>query len=110
MADMQIHITLNADRRSIAAGPAKNINSSAFKTLENELADWVQAGGTVKYDVSFSNFAGERAGAVGIEYKVFDKAGNEAFRNGDIFKNEAGQIFERVSKAKIETILNGAAR
>ncbi len=97
-------------QNGVAAGSAKNFNGSAFKTLENELADWVQAGGTVKYDVSFSNFAGKRAGTVGIEYKVFDKAGNEVFRNGDMFKNEAGQVFERVSRAKIETILNGAAR
>jgi hypothetical protein len=97
-------------QNGVPVGAAKNFNGSAFKTLENELADWVQAGATVKYDINFSDFVGDRPGTVAIEYKVFDNAGNEVFRNGDVFDNAAGQVFSRMSRSEIEAVLNGAGK
>ncbi len=95
-------------QNGVATAAGKNFNGSAFKTLENELADWVQAGGTVKYDVKFSDFARDRPGRVSIEYKVFDNAGNEVFRRRSNFRNEAGQVFERMSRNDVQATMRGA--
>jgi hypothetical protein len=96
-------------QNGVPVGAAKNFNGSAFKTLENELADWVQAGGTVKYDVSFSDFVGSRPGTVEVRYKVLNKDGVEVFKNRDSFENQAGEVFNRVGKDFIQERLSGAA-
>ena len=79
----------------------KNFNGSAYKSMENELADWVEAGGTVKFDVSFDDFVGDRPGTVGVNYVVTNDAGDVVYRNEQLFDNEAGQTFNRVSKSDI---------
>ena len=97
-------------QNGVPDGVLKNFNGSAFKTLENELADWVQAGGKVDYEVSFRNFDGDRAGVVVVEYRVLDKNGVEVYQKDHRFKNEAGQAYSRVSKDFIESRLNGASQ
>ena len=86
----------------------KNFNGSAYKSMENELADWVEAGGTVKFDVSFDDFVGDRPGTVSVQYVVTDDAGKVIYENDDLFDNAAGQTFDRVSKADIAARMAGA--
>ncbi len=91
-------------QNGVPDGVKKNFNGSAFKTLENELADWVSSGGRVDYEVKFSNFDPahpSRPNTVRIEYTVFNKDGVEVYRNRDRFANEAGQTFDRISKSEI---------
>lgn len=86
----------------------KNFNGSAFKTLENELADWVKAGGKVEYEVKFRDFDPkfpDRPNTVSFEYKVYNEKGAEVYRNADDFENKAGQVFKRVSNNDISTLL-----
>ncbi|MGB3471665.1 MAG: hypothetical protein WBA51_12655 [Erythrobacter sp.] len=75
----------------------KNLNSGAFARLENEIADWIRAGGTVDYRISFSEFDGVRPGHIEVSYRVMDEAGDVVFRNTRGFANEAGQTFNRVA-------------
>jgi YD repeat-containing protein len=77
----------------------KNLNSGAFARLENEIADWIRAGGRVEYNISFSNFDGVRPGDIRIDYQVMDDAGDVVFENTQRFANEAGQKFDRVGAA-----------
>lgn len=91
-------------QNGVPDGALKNFNGSAFKTLENELADWVEAGGKVDYEVKFSDFDPkfpDRPNTVRIEYKVYNDKGVEVYRNRDRFMNEAGQVFDRMSKSDI---------
>lgn len=86
----------------------KNFNGSAFKTLENELADWVKAGGKVEYEVKFSDFDPkhpERPNRVVVEYVVRNSDGSVVHDRKRIFTNKAGQIYNRVSISEIKSIL-----
>ncbi|MDY7097537.1 MAG: hypothetical protein SXU28_05310 [Pseudomonadota bacterium] len=74
----------------------RNLNSGAFARLENEMADWIRAGGEVDYRISFSDFDGVRPGQIRVSYSVTDAAGDVVFRNTQRFANEAGQTFNRV--------------
>lgn len=99
-------------QNGVPDGALKNFNGSAFKTLENELADWVEAGGRVDYEVKFSNFDAkfpDRPNTVRIEYKVYNEQGVEVYKNRRIFENEAGQTFSRLPKADILSKLTGLA-
>ncbi len=88
-------------QNGVPTAAGKNFNGSAFGKLESELADWIKAGGKVDYEVNFSNFDGARPGTVGIEYRVLNKDGVEVYNHKDRFRNEAGQIYERLSKNDI---------
>ena len=86
----------------------KNFNGSAYKSMENELADWVEAGGTVKLDIGFDDFVGDRPGTVAVQYVVTNDAGKAIYENDRLFDNVAGQTFNRASKADIAARLAGA--
>ena len=83
----------------------KNFNGSAYKTMENEIADWVEAGGTVDFKVRFSDFDGVRPNKVYYDYIVKDPEGNVVRHARDSFENKAGETFNRVPKATIQKLL-----
>lgn len=101
-------------QNGVPEGVKKNFNGSAMLTLENELADWVKAGGKIDFEIKFSNFDKahpNRPNMVEVYYKVYDKeTGNLVFENGDRFRNQAGVTFDRVSKSTINSMMVEARR
>jgi hypothetical protein len=82
-----------------------NFNRSAYKTMENEWAAWIDAGGTVKINVALKGGTADRPAQVGVVYEVFNADGKRVFKNSELFDNAAGQVFDRVSTADIRELL-----
>ncbi|MGK6354107.1 DNA/RNA non-specific endonuclease [Sphingomonas sp. DT-207] len=82
-----------------------NFNRSAYKTMENEWAAWIDAGGTVKVNVALKGGTADRPAQVGVVYEVFNADGKRVFKNSELFDNAAGQVFDRVSTADIRKLL-----
>lgn len=82
-----------------------NFNRSAYKTMENEWAAWIDAGATVKVNVALKGGTADRPDQVGVVYQVFDQSGKRVFKNSELFDNAAGQVFDRVSRADIDKLL-----
>ncbi|WP_294265286.1 DNA/RNA non-specific endonuclease [uncultured Sphingomonas sp.] len=82
-----------------------NFNRSAYKTMENEWAGWIDKGGTVKVNVELIGGTGGRPAQVGVSYEVFNDAGKRVFDNQELFDNAAGQVFDRVPTADMARIL-----
>ena len=93
------------DPETGAVEKLKNFNGSAYKTMENEIADWVKAGGKVDIKVSFSDFDGARPSNVHYDYSVRNSAGKIVYEKKDVFSNQAGEIFKRISNADIAKLL-----
>lgn len=82
-----------------------NFNRSAYKKLENEWADWIGHGGTVKVNVELIGGKAGRPDQVGVSYEVFNDAGRRVFDNQELFANAAGQVFDRVPAAEMSARL-----
>lgn len=82
-----------------------NFNRSAYKTMENEWAAWIEAGGTVKVDVALKGGTADRPAQVGVVYEVFNAEGKRVFKNSELFDNASGQVFDRVPTADIRKLL-----
>lgn len=82
-----------------------NFNRSAYKTMENEWAAWIDAGGTVKVNVALKGGTSDRPAQVGVVYEVFNASGKRVFKNSELFDNAAGQVFDRISTADIRKLL-----
>lgn len=82
-----------------------NFNRSAYKTMENEWASWIEAGATVKVNVALKGGTGARPDQVGVVYEVFNAAGKRVYKNSELFSNAAGQTFDRVSAKDIRATL-----
>jgi hypothetical protein len=95
--------------RFIKAHGEKNIfpqntqfNNSAYRTMENEWADWIRSGHELSVDVKLIG-DGVRPDRVEVFYKVVDPAnGKTVFKNSADFANEAGQVFDRVRKSDMK--------
>lgn len=76
---------------------AGNLNTGAWKTMENEWADWVNKGYEVDYDIGVNPPGAVRPNSFDVEYTIRDpKTGAVKYSNEKRFKNEAGQSFNRV--------------
>ena len=82
-----------------------NFNRSAYKTMENEWAGWIEHGGTVKTRVELSGGTPDRPGVVAAFYEVFDDKGKLIFSNQDRFLNASDQSFTRVPTAEIRRMM-----
>ncbi len=79
-----------------------NFNRSAYKTMENEWADWLASGREVKLKVSLEPPGAVRPDRVLVDYDVMDpKTGKVVFTRAHDFSNAAGEVFERVLKSHI---------
>lgn len=77
-----------------------NFNTSAYKKLENEWADWIDAGMDVHITVELAPKQQDRPDRVRVAYEVVDPAdGRVVYDQRVTFRNEAGQQFERVPRA-----------
>ena len=77
-----------------------NFNVSAYKTLENEWADWIESGKDVRITVDLTPQGQDRPDRVRVSYEVVDPAsGDVVYDQRVTFRNEAGQHYERVPRA-----------
>ena len=77
-----------------------NFNVSAYKTLENEWADWIDSGKDVHITVDLTPKNQDRPERVRVSYEVTDPAdGRVVYDQRVTFRNEAGQQFDRVPRA-----------
>jgi len=77
-----------------------NFNVSAYKTLENEWADWIDSGKDVRIVVELTPKGQDRPNRVRVAYEVTDPAtGQVVYDQRVTFRNEAGQHYERVPRA-----------
>lgn len=82
-----------------------NFNRSAYKTMENEWAAWIEAGGKVKIDVKLVGGTANRPDHVEVVYQVLNDAGKRIYKNAETFDNISGQVFDRVSTADIRALM-----
>lgn len=76
-----------------------NFNVSAYKTLENEWADWIDSGHEVHIDVSLSPQLQDRPDTVRVSYEVIEPATGRVVHDQTVtFENTAGQTYDRVSR------------
>jgi len=77
-----------------------NFNVSAYKTLENEWADWIDNGKDVHISVDLTPVNQDRPDEVRVSYQVTDPAdGRVVYDQRVTFRNEAGQHYQRVPNA-----------
>lgn len=69
-------------------------NNSAFKTMENDWARWIEKGGTVEVDIRLIG-NGKRPDQVDVRFKLIDSDGNSVGRFAKIFENTDGQFYPR---------------
>jgi len=82
-----------------------NFNKSAYKTMENEWADWIDSGAEVRFKTEFEG-TGARPGSVFVDYDVVDPAtGKVIYQNSVEFANQAGQVFERVPAKDMKAMI-----
>jgi hypothetical protein len=83
-----------------------NLNKGAFKKVENELADWVNAGGEVRVKVTLKDAANGRPEKIVVSYEVINpKTGEVVFDNVKQFRNVANETFDRVAKKDMAALL-----
>ena len=75
-----------------------NLNRGAWKTMENEWADWVGSGRTVDYEIRVKPPGAQRPEAFDVKYQVTDPATGETVKKTVTFDNDPGQVFTRVPK------------
>ncbi|MEV8378403.1 hypothetical protein AB0P21_37035 [Kribbella sp. NPDC056861] len=83
----------------------RELNSGAFNNFENELADWVQQGNTVEYDVILP--PGARPDWITVAYRVIDPAGRTIWTNARTFRNAPGEVFVPLKPSAIENFHPG---
>lgn len=76
-----------------------NFNRGSYKSMENEWADWTEAGYEVKLKVSLEPPGSARPTDVISEYEVFDpKSKKRVYKKRHKFNNQNGQTYVRVPK------------
>ncbi|MFV0334755.1 MAG: DNA/RNA non-specific endonuclease [Tropicimonas sp.] len=80
------------------APQAGNLNMGAWRTMENEWADWTKLGYEVKYDIDVYPPGAARPDRFSSKYIVRDpKTGKVIYKNQERFRNKAGQSFQRIT-------------
>ncbi|WP_428156220.1 hypothetical protein [Brevundimonas sp.] len=78
------------------------LDSTAYKTLENEMGDWVEAGAEVRVTVDLIG-GGDKPVRVRVAYEVLSAAdGDVVYENNVIFRNAAGQTFEQMPSSMLD--------
>ena len=81
-----------------------NLDTGAYRTLENELADWIEAGAEVRIKVDLGyGAAGNRPDRVRVDYTVHHPiTDEEIFTDSGPFNNAPNQTFDRRTREFIE--------
>ncbi len=79
-----------------------NLNRSAYKSMENEWADWLASGKEIKLKIDLDPPGATRPDKIIAQYDVIDPStGDAVFSRTHDFANQAGEIFERVPKSEM---------
>lgn len=77
-------------------------NNSAYRTMENEWAAWIESGKEVRVQVELTPHGQARPDRVGVTYDVVDpRSGDVVYSRDYVFNNQAGQTFDRVPTAEM---------
>lgn len=78
----------------------KNFNNSAFKTLENDYARFIDQGHSVEFKHVLGDFNSVtgRPDALRVNYKVFDSNGDLVHKYFNKFNNQHGEVYKRASQ------------
>jgi hypothetical protein len=78
----------------------KHFNNSAFKTLENDYARFIDQGHNVEFKHVLGDFdpVTGRPGTLRVNYKVFDSSGNLVHKYFNKFNNQYGEVYKRASQ------------
>jgi len=72
-------------------------NNSAFKTMENEIADAIKSGKEVNFSCELIPPGANRPEIVRVRYRIIDPAtGKQVVYRAAKFENQAGQKFSRI--------------
>ena len=75
-----------------------NFNTSAYKTMENEMANWIDLGQEVRVSITTSKYDGDRPAKVEVSYEVYDpQTGEMVYDQFERFSNDSNQVYERLS-------------
>ena len=75
-----------------------NFNTSAYKTMENEMANWIDLGQEVRVSITTSKYDGNRPAKVEVSYEVYDpQTGEMVYDQFERFSNDSNQVYERLS-------------
>ncbi|WP_417358644.1 DNA/RNA non-specific endonuclease [Gallaecimonas pentaromativorans] len=76
-----------------------NLNRGAYKTMENEWADWTKEGYEVRLKVKLDPKGSSRPENIIASYSIIDpKTGKKIYKRRHNFSNKAGESFDRVKK------------
>ena len=82
-----------------------NLNRGAYKSMENEWADWTDAGYEVKLKVELDPPGSERPDAIFADYEVYNpNSGEKVFERSHEFDNLSSQSFNRVKKSEMKRV------
>jgi hypothetical protein len=75
---------------------SRNLNRSAYKTMENDMARFIDQGNKVEFRHTLADFDQDgRPGSVLVEYQVIGKNGQPSLIFKQKFSNEDGQMYQR---------------
>ncbi|WP_299730326.1 DUF4781 domain-containing protein [uncultured Tateyamaria sp.] len=81
-----------------------NFNKGAYKTMENEMANWIDLGQDVHVSIKTSKYDGDRPSKVEVSYVVKDpKTGKVVYSRQKRFSNDDKQVYKRLSRDDMET-------
>jgi len=89
-----------------------SFNQRVFAGMEQEWSDWLAAGMEVEVEIRLEPAAGEtRPERVRVDYAVIDPATGAAVYDPRliVFDNEAGQVFDRIARGEMDTMIGAAA-
>ena len=89
-----------------------SFNQRVFAGMEQEWSDWLAAGMEVEVEIRLEPAAGEtRPERVRVDYAVIDPATGAAVYDPSliVFDNEAGQVFDRIARGEMDTMIGDAA-
>ena len=82
-----------------------NLNKSAYKKMENEWADWIDNDKEIIVKINLEPPGAQRPDNILVEYDVIDPSSGEmVFSRKHNFSNQAGESFERLSKADMANL------
>ena len=86
-----------------------NFNKSAYSVMENEMADWIAAGGEVRLSIKTSKYVGDRPSVIEVRYEVINpKTGKAVYKRPKRFRNDANQFYDRLPGDEIRAAMEAA--
>ena len=87
-----------------------NFNTSAYKTMENEMANWIDLGQEVRISVTTAKYDSARPAKVEVSYVVADPdTGKVIYRRQKRYSNDGEQVYKRLSRDEMQAHVDAAS-